>query len=685
VIALVFVVIFFLFVIMAFFRLLSPLTPFVFVLGGLFSALSGIAGMNTATNAGARTAFATSKSLNNGLQVAFRGGGVMGMAVVGFALLNISLIFLILYFVFPHDIHRGSQPMVEIATIMVTGVFGASAVALFARVGGGIYTKAADVGADLVGKVEEDIPEDDPRNPATIADNVGDNVGDVAGLGADLYESYFGSILATMVLGVSAVAFTGGALREQLDYMIMPVVLAGLGVFLSIFAMRFVSVKGDVSAHYLMMALDRGVQGSALGIAIFSLPVVFLMQVANPWGIWATILVGLAVGIGIGQATNRYTSAAFPPTRSVADQAISGPATVLIQGIAVGMRSTAAPVIFICIGIVLSFFLAGGANQVLMGLFGIGLAAVAMLSNLGITLATDAYGPIADNAGGNAQMAGLPPEVRFRTDQLDAVGNTTAATGKGFAIGSAAFTALALLAAFMEQIRFELIHLLDLETLNIAGRVVEIELMTIRDFTTYYDVTLLNPAVIVGLFTGGMTVYYFSALTMSAVGRAAGEMVQEVRRQFNEIPGVREGTTKPDYARCVDISTASAQREMIGPATLAITVPLTIGVLFGVAGVMGLLAGALSSGFVLALMMANAGGAWDNAKKCIEEGYLGGKGSPAHKAAVVGDMVGDPFKDTSGPSLDILIKLMSIVAVIIAGLVAVVGPGGLVQYIINLL
>jgi K(+)-stimulated pyrophosphate-energized sodium pump len=683
VIALVFGGIFLIFLVMAFFKLISPLSPFTFVLGGFFSAASGIIGMNTATHASSRTAAAASKSLNSGLQVAFRGGSVMGMTVVGFIMLCITIMFLSLLFVFPYSLHRGSQPMVEIATIMISAVFGASGVALFARVGGGIYTKAADVGADLVGKVEEDIPEDDPRNPAVIADNVGDNVGDVAGLGADLYESYFGSILATVVLGVSAIVFEGGDLTRQVNYMVLPLALSAIGVFMSIFGIKLVRVKGEGSVELLIRALDRGVWGSALGVGILALPLVFLLQVDRPWGVWGAIVTGIITGVVIGQVTNYYTASSYKPTQEVAAQSVSGPATVIIEGQALGMRSTAFPVIAIVLGIVVSFYLSGGLDHTLMGLFGVGMAAVAMLANLGMTLSTDAYGPIADNAGGNAQMSAQPPEVRHRTDQLDSVGNTTAATGKGFAIGSAALTTLALLVAFMEQIRFEMSHLLGIESVIINGQAVILEEMTIRDFTNYFDITLLNPSVIAGLFLGGMLVYYFSSLVISAVGRSASEMVIEVRRQFREIPGLREGTAKPDYARCVDISTKSAQREVVKPAVIAIVTPIVIGLLLGVGGIMGLLAGGLTSAFVLALMMANAGGAWDNAKKYIEEGAMGGKGSFSHKAAVVGDMVGDPFKDTAGPALDILIKLMSIVAVTTASLIAMVGQGGLFQMLLG--
>jgi K(+)-stimulated pyrophosphate-energized sodium pump len=545
VIAIVFGILFVLFSIMAYFRLVSPVTPFAFVLGGLFSALSGYIGMQTATSAGSRTAHAARTSLNSGLQVAFRGGAVMGFSVVGFTLLTISFIFLALYFAVPQVLYRGEHPLREIATIMVSGVFGASTVALFARVGGGIFTKAADVGADLVGKVEAGIPEDDPRNPAVIADNVGDCVGDVAGLGADLYESYMGSILATVVLGVSAISFQNGALDRQMGYLTMPLILAAAGVIMSIIGVLSVRIRGKDDILSVTKALQRGVRVSAIGIALVSLPLILILQLDRPLAMWGVILTGLVVGITIGRATDYFTSSAFSPTRGIAAQGFGGPATVIIDGLAVGMRSTAIPVLAISIGIALSYFLAGGGQDTLMGLYGIGLAAVAMLSNLGITLATDAYGPIADNAGGNAQMAGLPYEVRERTDQLDAVGNTTAATGKGFAIGSAALTALALLAAFMEQVRLELIYLHNVNSLTVMGQAIPVVQMTTRDFTTYYDVTPLNPALILGLFIGSMTVFYFSALTMSAVGRAAMSTVEEVRRQFREIPGLLEGTENP--------------------------------------------------------------------------------------------------------------------------------------------
>lgn len=684
VVLVVFAVLFVLFLGMAWIDLVNPVTPFAFVFGGLFSAISGWIGMRTATNASARTAHAAQNSLNDGLRVAFRGGAVMGLSVVGFALLNISLLFLVLYYLLPDSFYSSANRLPEIASIMVSAVFGASAMALFARVGGGIYTKAADVGADLVGKVEIGIPEDDPRNPATIADNVGDNVGDVAGMGADLFESYMGSILATVSLGVAAVAFQGGGGVQQMNYLVAPMVLAAVGIFLSILGSQAVRISGEAGIQELMRALHRGIYVAAVGVGLLALPLMYIFQLENPLLMWGVVLTGLAVGIIIGRSTEYYTSSEFKPTQSIADQGQGGPATVIIQGLAVGMGSTLIPVLTIGVGITLSFFLAGGATNNLMGLYGVGLAAVAMLSTLGITLATDAYGPIADNAGGNAQMAGLPPVVRDRTDELDAVGNTTAATGKGFAIGSAALTALALLAAYMEQVRFEMGNLLQLDALEINGQSISIGQLTMRDFTVYYDLTPLNPGVMIGLFLGAMLVFYFSALTMSAVGRAANDMVKEVRRQFDAEPGILAGEVKPDYARCVEISTISAQREMVVPSLLAIASPVVVGLLFGVSGVLGLLAGGLASGFVMAVMMANAGGAWDNAKKFVEEGQYGGKGSSAHKATVVGDTVGDPFKDTSGPSLNILIKLMGIVSLIFAGLTITVGPGGLIGMLVGL-
>ncbi|HZD11256.1 MAG TPA: sodium-translocating pyrophosphatase, partial [Candidatus Binatia bacterium] len=692
VVALVFVILFVLFLVMSLLDLQNPIVPFAFLTGGLFSGLCGYFGMKTATNASARAAFAASESLNNGLQVALRAGAVMGFVVVGFALLDITAWFLILYYLFPllfpsSFISLAANPLPQITATMLSFGMGASTQALFARVGGGIYTKAADVGADLVGKVEAGIPEDDPRNPATIADNVGDNVGDVAGMGADLYESYAGSILATSALGVAAVAtagttFLGGgdSLEMQLRFVAAPVVLAALGVFLSILAVYVVRADETATQAQLIGALSRGLYGSSVGIAVFSLPAFYFLGLPNWVSVWIAVLVGLIVGIVVGKATEYYTSHAFKPTREIAAQAETSSATALIEGLAVGMESGGVPMAAVVVGIAVSFYTTGGAANILMGLYGVGIAAVAMLSTLGFTLATDAYGPIADNAGGNAEMSGLPPRVRDRTDQLDAVGNTTAAIGKGFAIGSAALTSLALLAAYLEEVRLVLHELQGVDIL--PGMTTPLNQMTMQDFMTFYNVTLLNPAVLIGLFVGVATAFYFSAMTMRAVGRAASGMVAEVRRQFREDPGILEGTSRPDYARCVAISTTSAQREMIAPSLVAIAVPVLVGVLFGVAGVLGLLAGGLASGFALAIMMANAGGAWDNAKKYIEEGKHGGKGSAAHKAAIVGDTVGDPFKDTSGPSLNILIKLMSMVSVVFAGLVVAIGSG---QGLVNLM
>ena len=686
IVAIAFGVLFIIFLIMASFNLQNKIVPYAFLTGGLFSGICGYFGMRTATNASARTTHAASKSLNEGLQVAFRAGAVMGLVVVGFALLDISAWFIALYYLFPPEFFGAINPLPQITVIMLSFGFGASTQALFARVGGGIYTKAADVGADLVGKVEAGIPEDDPRNPATIADNVGDNVGDVAGMGADLYESYAGSILATAALGVAAVITKYGvnSTAIQINYLAMPMVLAAVGVILSILGIYMVRTKEEAGMQELMRSLNRGINSSAAGIAIVSLPLVYAFNLNRPLFMWITILAGLLVGIIIGKATEYYTSHDFKPTQYIVEQGQSGPATVIIQGLAVGMQSTAIPVITIAIGITIAYYFSGGADNTLMGLYGVGLAAVAMLSTLGITLAADAYGPIADNAGGNAEMAGLDPEVRKRTDELDAVGNTTAATGKGFAIGSAALTALALLAAYLEEIRFSLMHLRGIETVVIRGASVAVETMTMKDFMSYYDVTLLNPAVLIGIFLGAMTVFYFSAMTMSAVGRAAGAMVLEVRRQFKEIPGIMDGTETPDYARCVEISTKGAQKEMIAPAALAILVPVAVGLIFGVAGVLGLLSGGLATGFVMAVMMSNAGGAWDNAKKLVETGAHGGKGSEVHKATVVGDTVGDPFKDTCGPSLNILIKLMSMVSVVFAGLIASVGVNGLMGQFMSL-
>jgi K(+)-stimulated pyrophosphate-energized sodium pump len=681
VVAIVFVALFLLFLLMSFLNLQNPIVPFAFLTGGFFSALCGYFGMKAATNASARTAHAAGTSLNGGLQIALKAGAVMGLVVVGFALLDISLWFLLLFYGFPallpnSFVGEALNPLPVITATMLSFGMGASTQALFARVGGGIYTKAADVGADLVGKVEAGIPEDDPRNPATIADNVGDNVGDVAGMGADLYESYAGSILATSALGVGAVAAAGSAflgsataLEMQLRYISAPIVIAALGVVLSILAVFIVRADEDASQETLINALGRGLYGSSIGIAVLAIPLLYMLQLPNWFAVWVAIVSGLVVGIIIGKATEYYTSHAYAPTRGIAEQAEVSSATTIIEGLAVGMDSGAIPVVAVGFGIIVAYFIVGGAENIMMGLYGVGIAAVGMLSTLGFTLATDAYGPIADNAGGNAEMAELDSSVRARTDQLDAVGNTTAAIGKGFAIGSAALTSLALLAAYLEEIRLVLGELQGVESVNIAGSMVAVSDMTILDFATFYNLSLLNPALLIGLFAGSATAFFFSAKTMRAVGRAAGGMVEEVRRQFREDPGILAGTSKPDYARCVEISTASAQREMIAPAIIAISVPVVVGVLFGVAGVLGLLAGGLATGFLLAMMMSNSGGAWDNAKKYIEEGHYGGKGSEAHKAAIVGDTVGDPFKDTSGPSLNILIKLMSMVSVVFAGLI----------------
>lgn len=696
VVTIVFVVLFFVFLAMSYFKLQNPIVPFAFITGGFFSALCGFIGMKAATNASARTAHAATTSLNAGLQIALRAGAVMGLVVVGFALLDITLWFLILYYAFPaflpnSFISVAANPLPLITATMLSFGMGASTQALFARVGGGIYTKAADVGADLVGKVEAGIPEDDPRNPATIADNVGDNVGDVAGMGADLYESYAGSILATSALGVAAVSVAAGSgtflesatvLEMQLRYMSAPLVLASIGVALSIMAVYLVRAKEGASQGELIGALSRGLYGSSIGIAILALPMLYILDLPNWWQVWVAVVTGLIVGITVGKATEYYTSHAYKPTRGIAAQAETSSATAIIEGMAVGMESNGIPVVAIIVGITVSFYIVGGGSNILMGLYGVGIAAVGMLSTLGFTLATDAYGPIADNAGGNAEMSHLGAEVRDRTDQLDAVGNTTAAIGKGFAIGSAALTSLALLAAYLEEVRLVLSELRGVEFVEVGGQMVAVATMTMQDFMMFYNVTLLNPAVLIGLFAGAATAFYFSALTMRAVGRAAGGMVEEVRRQFREDPGILAGTSKPDYASCVDISTASAQREMVYPSIVAISVPVVIGVLFGVAGVIGLLAGGLAAGFSLAIMMANAGGAWDNAKKYVEEGHHGGKGSEAHKAAIVGDTVGDPFKDTSGPSLNILIKLMAMVSVVFAGLVVAVANG---QGLISLL
>lgn len=667
VVIIVFVVLTALFALMAYvLKVQNPWVPFAFLTGGFFSGLAGFFGMKTATYASARTANACRSSLNKGLQVAFRSGAVMGLVVVGLALLDISVWYIILNtFVKDGD---PTHKMMIITTTMLTFGMGASTQALFARVGGGIYTKAADVGADLVGKVEAGIPEDDPRNPATIADNVGDNVGDVAGMGADLYESYAGSILATAALGAAAFMHN---FDMQVKAVFAPMIIGAIGTLLSIVGIFAVRTKEGASQKNLLGALGRGVNLSSLLIVVLSYVILRLLQLDNYTGLWISIVVGLLTGWLIGKETEYFTSAAYKPTQDVANQAKTGPATVIINGIGTGMMSTAFPVMTIVVGTILAYMAAAGWNfaNMSMGLYGIGIAAVGMLSTLGITLATDAYGPIADNAGGNAEMCGLGKEVRERTDALDSLGNTTAATGKGFAIGSAALTALALLASYIEELKIGLIRLGEM-TMSIGSRIVQTSAATLTDFMEYYDVTLMNPKVLVGMFTGAMMAFMFCGLTMKAVGRAAGSMVDEVRRQFREIKGILTGEAQPDYERCVAISTKGAQREMMLPSLLAIIAPVAVGIIFGVPGVMGLLTGGLSSGFVLAVFMANAGGSWDNAKKFIETGAHGGKGSEAHKAAVVGDTVGDPFKDTSGPSLNILIKLMTMVAIVMAGMTA---------------
>ncbi len=649
--------------------------PFAFLTGGFFSGLAGYFGMKTATYASARTANAARQSLDRGLKVAFRSGAVMGLVVVGLGLLDISFWYVILN----HFVEAtGPQKLVVITTTMLTFGMGASTQALFARVGGGIYTKAADVGADLVGKVEAGIPEDDPRNPATIADNVGDNVGDVAGMGADLYESYCGSVLATAALGAAAFATVGGE-AMQLKAVLAPMLIAAVGIVLSIFGIFLVRTKEGASMRELLRSLGRGVNVSSALIAAATFGILYLLGIENWVGLSCSVITGLVAGIIIGQATEYYTSHSYKPTQKIAGSAQTGPATVIIAGVGSGMISTAIPVVTIGVAIIVAYLCAIGFDmeQMLspqnmsMGLYGIGIAAVGMLSTLGITLATDAYGPIADNAGGNAEMSGLGAEVRKRTDALDALGNTTAATGKGFAIGSAALTALALLASYIEEIRIGLLHN-GIEVLTMPNGTEQlVQSASILDFMEYYRISLMNPTVLIGLFIGAMMSFLFCGLTMNAVGRAAESMVQEVRRQFREIKGILTGEGTPDYARCVAISTRGAQREMLFPSLLAIIVPVVVGLVFGVAGVMGLLVGGLSSGFVLAVFMANAGGAWDNAKKMIEEGHYGGKGSECHKATVVGDTVGDPFKDTSGPSLNILVKLMSMVAIVMAGLTVV--------------
>jgi K(+)-stimulated pyrophosphate-energized sodium pump len=680
-VGLVFLVLVAIFAVLAFFKVQNPFVPIAFLTGGFFSGLCGFLGMKTATSASSRTAQGASESLNRGLQVAFRSGAVMGLVVVGFGLLDITMWYLILdklvyttehmknglWFLVPAGFDPASK-MMEITTTMLTFGMGASTQALFARVGGGIFTKAADVGADLVGKVEAGIPEDDPRNPATIADNVGDNVGDVAGMGADLYESYCGSILATAALGA---ALPGITAKMQVGYVTAPMIIAGIGTILSVAGIFAVRCKEGASMMTLLRALRIGTWGSsALIVVVAALMAQFGIIT---WGVFGATVAGLLAGVIIGYSTEYYTSDEYSPTKGVASQAKMGPATVLIEGLAVGMMSAAIPVVVTVIAILASFILSGGLTNLGMGLYGIAFAAVGMLATLGITLATDAYGPIADNAGGNAEMSHLPPGVRERTDALDMLGNTTAATGKGFAIASAALTALALVAAALQEVDVWIhkmkgaLHMpFDFAAYDQAAAGGQ----QIQNLVSQFNLTIMNPFLVGGAFIGAMMSFVFCAMTMKAVGRAAGAMVEEVRRQFRTKPGIMAGTDKPDYAMCVAISTKGAQREMMLPALMAIAVPVATGLVLGIAGIMGLLVGALTAGFSLACMLNNAGGAWDNAKKHIEKGNFGGKklpdGSknPIHAAAVIGDTVGDPCKDTSGPSMNILVKLMSMVAVV---------------------
>lgn len=659
-------------------KVLDPMIPWGFLSGGIMSGLAGFIGMNTATMASSRTAQACSESLNKGLKVAFRAGGVMGLTVVGLALLDMSAWFYIL--------NAFGYSLEKIAVVMLSFGMGASTQALFARLGGGIYTKAADVGADLVGKVEADIPEDDPRNPATIADNVGDNVGDVAGMGADLYESYAGSVLATAALGMSAVlqlsASNPAVYKMMFNFISAPLILAGIGALLSIFGIFIVSTREDAHMRELMAALNKSVYVSSILIAIASFFITRALLGEYYLGIFFSSLVGLLAGILIGHTTELWTSHSYSATKNIAKQGEYGSATVILEGISVGMLSTAAPVIIIVMGIMIAFTVSGGFGNVELGLYGIGFGAVGMLATLGVTLAMDAFGPIADNAGGNAQMAYLPKEVRERTDNLDAVGNTTAAIGKGFAIGSAALTAMALLAAYLEKVRDGFVMLgnkigeTQYLTINYGNFTEKVDAgkASLINFIEYYQINPLNPKFLLGIFVGAMVTYVFSALTIKAVGRAAGMMVKEVRRQFTTMPGILQGKTKPDYARCVKISTIGAQREMILPAIIGILTPVIIGLLFGVAGVLGVLIGGLTTGFVTAVMMNNAGGAWDNAKKYVETGALGGSGSAVHKATIVGDTVGDPFKDTAGPCINILIKLMSMVSIVFGGFIVAYSP-----------
>ena len=670
VVTIVFVVLAIVFAFMAYvLKVQNPWVPFAFLTGGLFSGLAGFFGMKTATYASARTAHGARTGLDKGLKIAFRSGAVMGLVVVGLGLLDIAIWFIVLNAVYAGE----STALITITTTMLTFGMGASTQALFARVGGGIYTKAADVGADLVGKVEANIPEDDPRNPATIADNVGDNVGDVAGMGADLYESYCGSILSTAALGATAFAMNSDM---QLRAVIAPMIIAAIGIFLSLIGIYLVRTKEGASMKNLLHSLGLGTNVSAGLIAVATFIILYLLDIENWLGLSFSVIIGLVAGVIIGQATEYYTSQSYKPTQKIAEASQTGPATVIIKGIGTGMISTMVPVVTISVAIMLSFLCANGfdmsmsAKSISTGLYGIGIAAVGMLSTLGITLATDAYGPIADNAGGNAEMSGLGKEVRERTDALDALGNTTAATGKGFAIGSAALTALALLASYIEEIKIAMIRAVenDKQYVDAAGNLFDPSNASTIDFINFFQVNLINPKVLVGAFLGAMAAFLFCGLTMGAVGRAAESMVQEVRRQFREIKGILEGKATPDYGRCVEISTRSAQREMIIPSLLAIIIPIVVGLVLGVAGVLGLLTGGLAAGFTLAVFMSNSGGAWDNAKKMIEEGNFGGKGSENHKATIVGDTVGDPFKDTSGPSLNILIKLMSMVSIVMAGL-----------------
>lgn len=667
----VFVCLVIIFAIMAYvFHVQNPWVPFAFLTGGFFSGLAGFFGMKTATYASARTANAARQGLDSGLRIAFRSGAVMGLVVVGLGLLDITLWFLVLSWFY----HGSNTALIIITTTMLTFGMGASTQALFARVGGGIYTKAADVGADLVGKVEANIPEDDPRNPATIADNVGDNVGDVAGMGADLYESYCGSILSTAALGATAFASAAGDM--QLKAVIAPMLIAAIGIFLSLLGIFLVRTKDGAQMKDLLRSLGLGTNTAAVLIAIATFGILYFLGISNWMGISFSVVSGLVAGVIIGQSSEYYTSQSYKPTRDISAASKTGSATVIIKGLGTGMISTCIPVLTVSAAILLSYLCANGfdmslsAQSIQYGLYGIGIAAVGMLSTLGITLATDAYGPIADNAGGNAEMSELGEEVRSRTDELDALGNTTAATGKGFAIGSAALTALALLASYVEEIKIAMERAVNegRTFVDAAGNIFNPLKATMPDYMNFFQVNLMNPRVLVGAFIGAMAAFLFCGLTMGAVGRAAGKMVEEVRRQFREIKGILDGTGTPDYSRCVEISTRSAQHEMILPSLLAIIIPVLVGVILGVAGVLGLLVGGLAAGFTLAVFMANAGGAWDNAKKYVEEGHFGGKGSECHKATIVGDTVGDPFKDTSGPSLNILIKLMSMVSIVMAGL-----------------